>query len=338
MLAAPLTFESRATPPLRPLNLRTDVSQVLALLDTVFAPHRDEEGRRLLKKMSLAQYPWLILRLRQMVDGIVPGFVWEEEGSIVGNVSLLTTRTAGRYLVANVAVHPHYRRRGIARALMEAVITLVRRRGGRELLLQVRENNEGAIRLYDSLDFVGLGSVTSWYAHYGSLRALPAPVARRGPDRFEHFSLRPLRRSEWRAAWRLDRASTHPDLHWPEPLPRDAYRAGVLRGFLDLLNARRAEHWVAAGDAASVEKRELLAIGTILSEWGRYHTLNLRVHPAWRGQVEPALLAKLVRRLTYLPGRNIRMDHPAGDPTTDALLRRANFRARRTLLVMKLEL
>lgn len=331
MVAAPIAVSGSESGP-RPINLRKDVQGVLALLNHVFRPTLDAAGRRSLNNLSLSNQPWVILRLRQLADDFVPGFVWEESGQIVGNVSLLTTAVDGRYVVANVAVHPKHRRRGIARTLMEMAVEKIERRGGREILLQVEESNDAAIGLYDDLGFDIIGSITSWRSTLSKMALLPLSPEERGVDASGPVSLRPLRRREWAAAWRLDRASMDPDLHWPEPLPRDAYKTGLLRWLSDLINGRRAETWVALSRAD-----EMVGLGMILSEWGRTHTLSLRVHPTWRGRIERLLLAKLLRRLQYLPRRNLRMEHPADDDVTTSLLREANFSALRTLTVMKLE-
>lgn len=316
----------------RPINLQKDIPQVLALLTLVFRPSLDGWGQRRLNSMSLGQYPWPLLRLRQWWEGMIPGFVWEEEGRIVGNVSLLTTKLPDRYLVANVAVHPEYRRRGIARLLMEAAIDHVERQDGQEILLQVKESNEGAIRLYESLGFLASGSVTSWQSSYSRVVGLPVPVSDRSPDRFGGFLLRPLRSSESEEAWQLDCASFHPDLNWPVPLPKDAYRRGLLRRLDNLVNGRQAETWVAEN-----RRGTMIGLGTILSEWGRANTLGLRVLPAWRGEVERPLLAKLLRRLRHLARREIRMEHDAADEVTGRLLREANFRPARTLTIMRFD-
>jgi hypothetical protein len=259
-----------------------------------------------------------MLRLRQLSQGLVPG-------------SVLTSGVRGRYLVANVAVHPDFRRQGIARDLMETVVQSVEEQGGRELLLQVRQDNVAAIRLYESIGFRLIGSMTSWYSSFNSFRLLPAALGTQGPDYSGGFFIRPLRRDEWRAAYQLDVSAVHPDLNWPEPLPRDQYRAGLWRWISDLINGRQVETWV-----AEAEGGQLAGLAMLLSEWGRYHTLTLRALPQWHGAVEQPLLAKLLRRLQYTHRRNIRIDHPAGDVVTGDLLRRAHFEPRRTLSTMRL--
>ena len=71
---------------------------------------------------------------------------------------------------------------------------------------------------------------------------------------------------------------------------------------------------------------------------GRSHLLTLRVHPDTAGRLERPLLAKLVRRLQYLPRRNVRIDHPDNDSVAGALLSEANFTVQRTLTHMRLDL
>ena len=51
----------------------------------------------------------------------VSGYVWEDSGRITGNVSLMPVNKDGSraFMIANVAVHPDYRRLGIGRVLTE---------------------------------------------------------------------------------------------------------------------------------------------------------------------------------------------------------------------------
>lgn len=331
MVAAPLSYSSGQTSGPRPIDLRKDIPQVLALLNLVFRASGDRDASHALNRTSLAQQPWFILRLRQWYAGVVPGYVWEESGSIVGNVSVLTTKKKGRFLVANVAVHPQFRRQGIARKLMETVVRQTSARGGHELLLQVRRDNEAAIKLYESIDFEQIGSLTSWYSSFRQFRLLPAAVSAKSPDHSGDFFIRPLRSQEWRRAYEIDTTVVHPDLNWPDQLAEDHYRSGPWRWFSNMINARQAETWV-----AETGEGKLAGLAAIQSEWGRLHTMSLRTLPEWRGKVELPLLAKLLRRLQHMYRRDIRIDHPAADDVATELLRRANFVPRRTLTTMLL--
>ena len=54
----------------------------------------------------------------------------------------------------NLAVAPEYRRRGVARALIEAACHRLQQAGAKRLFLEVRVSNEPARSLYSSLGFV----------------------------------------------------------------------------------------------------------------------------------------------------------------------------------------
>ncbi len=57
------------------------------------------------------------------------------------------------YLIANVAVRPEYRKRGIGRALTLAAMQHAKLHHADETWLHVRDDNPGAIGLYRSLGF-----------------------------------------------------------------------------------------------------------------------------------------------------------------------------------------
>src|SRR5512136_2587629 len=129
---------------LRPINSTRDVAQVAALVEAAFADDMDAAGRTAMREMR-----WLG-RLFGWADifnapgqGIMPGFVWVEEGRIVGNVTVRRLSTFGHgWMIGNVAVAPEWRGRGIAWQMMEASIELVRHNHGDWIALQVRTDNE----------------------------------------------------------------------------------------------------------------------------------------------------------------------------------------------------
>ena len=65
--------------------------------------------------------------------------------------------------VMNVAVHPDWRRRGIAESLMECLIRELKNRGSHALMLEVRVSNEAANALYEKLGFRQVGLRKNYY-------------------------------------------------------------------------------------------------------------------------------------------------------------------------------
>ena len=63
----------------------------------------------------------------------------------------------------NIAVHPEYRRRGIAEALIDALINALGEKGSRGLSLEVRASNDPAIALYEKLGFTQVGLRKNYY-------------------------------------------------------------------------------------------------------------------------------------------------------------------------------
>ncbi len=63
----------------------------------------------------------------------------------------------------NVAVHPDYRKQGIATGLIVGLVGALKGRGSRCLTLEVRASNENAIRLYRMLEFQEVGRRKNYY-------------------------------------------------------------------------------------------------------------------------------------------------------------------------------
>ena len=59
--------------------------------------------------------------------------------------------------IMNVAVHPDWRRRGIAESLIDCLIRELKERGSRALMLEVRVSNDPAIALYEKMGFTPYG-------------------------------------------------------------------------------------------------------------------------------------------------------------------------------------
>lgn len=67
--------------------------------------------------------------------------------------------------VNNIAVHPDFRGKGIAEALMRHVIEKVRKKGATFMTLEVRLSNAAAVTLYKKLGFEILGTRKNYYTN-----------------------------------------------------------------------------------------------------------------------------------------------------------------------------
>lgn len=143
------------TPPglIRYFDITRDGEVVADLIEEAFDLKRDSEGQLVLLQMranarKFQQTPWLRQRLPSN------GFVWEVDGRVVGNITIIPQFYPRRLsLIVNVAVDPAFRGQGIGKALVARALSYCRQAGSGEVWLQVRRDNEVAVRMYQQLDF-----------------------------------------------------------------------------------------------------------------------------------------------------------------------------------------
>ena len=87
--------------------------------------------------------------------------VAEDNGRVAGYVGSQTV--LGESDMMNVAVHPDYRKQGIATTLIVGLVEELRKRESRCLTLEVRASNENAISLYRKLEFQQVGCRKNYY-------------------------------------------------------------------------------------------------------------------------------------------------------------------------------
>ena len=92
----------------------------------------------------------LALWLVALDDGTVAGYVGSQ--TVMGETDMM-----------NVAVHPNFRRRGIAENLIVSLVEALKETGSHSLTLEVRAANEPAIKLYEKLGFLQTGRRKNYY-------------------------------------------------------------------------------------------------------------------------------------------------------------------------------
>ncbi|MEZ0396589.1 MAG: GNAT family N-acetyltransferase [Anaerolineales bacterium] len=309
------------TPQLRPLNILRDLPAVADLVETCFAATLDSDGRRYIQQMRKAGSDNVFLRWAmtavETVSMPLSGYVWEENGEIIGNVSLIPYRGGGKriYLIANVAVRPDYRRRGIGRALTVAAMHHARQKRADEIWLHVREDNPGAIALYLSLGFCERARRTTWQAvpdRGACLDGLGLTV--------EGRSLRDWNRQQ---AWLRQAYPEH--LTWYQSMPWLSLRPGLLPSFYRAFLDFETRHWAAhAGE-------HLLAALTWQAGTGNCDRLWLAAPAEGNDRAVTALLLHARRQLAWR--QKLSLEYPAD--VHAASIEASGFQPQRTLLWMQ---
>lgn len=319
MTAAVASRTRRHDEGLSPTNTRRDMAGIADLMAISFGDNLDSISRRMIQGMQrlgrLGWLGWLIGKLFLPPAAYAPGFVWRADRKVVGNASLMQVdRRARRYVIANVAVHPEYRRKGIARSLVEACLERCSENYANELLLQVERDNHAAQVLYASMGFKAVTTRTKWVrSNSQGVRLDPGSVI-----------VRNRRPDEWRQQYDMARRLSPEGVWWPYSNRIEYFRP---RELADGLGLRGSIHWVAERDGSLIAS--LMARSGF--EQGAWR-LVLMVEPDVVGQVEEALLAKALPNL--LPRRMpVVVEHEAG--VAEEVFTKAGFEAERTLTWMK---
>src|SRR3972149_544443 len=117
MVSISLTVRAEKHPHLRPLNMLRDLPAVADLIELCFSNTMDSEGQRYVQDMrragSDAGFLRWAARMTETTSLPLTGYVWEQDGKIIANTSLVPFRNKKQrmYLIASATVHPEYRRR-----------------------------------------------------------------------------------------------------------------------------------------------------------------------------------------------------------------------------------
>jgi len=322
MISAALSTTSKFDH-IRKLDLSRDLDQVADLIEICFPIHKDQDGQTYVNEMRKAaremrMMGWLT-NLAEMGSQRASGFVWEQDGNIIGNLSLVPFQKDGRriHLIANVAVHPDYRRQGIAHALTVHALAFLQRRGEKQTWLQVRDDNPGAIDLYRSVGFVDRFVRTTWRIRPFEFTALPTA-------RYPNLAIRRRKPADWKdqQQW-LDVAYPH-EIRWNLPVDFRRFTPGFLQGLENFLDGVSFRHFTVGSD----EKN----FGTIT--WQKTKSFANNLWLAFPEEIEnkvlPGALQMVLRRVAKRHPLSI--DYPKGRASPD--LNALGFEIFRTLIWM----
>ena len=107
--------------------------------------------------------PWSKKSFEMLCDGKNVGFVAvDENGRVVAYGGMLVVLDEGQ--ITNIAVHPDFRRQGLGKKIVLALLEYAKKNALVSISLEVRESNGAAISLYEKLGFVSVGIRKNFYS------------------------------------------------------------------------------------------------------------------------------------------------------------------------------
>ncbi|MGQ9848771.1 MAG: GNAT family N-acetyltransferase [Aggregatilineaceae bacterium] len=285
--------------PLRPFRLPADLDVIITLLPPSFQyPEneawniRQDEIEGMVDSLRGIRRLWPVVRLLQALHpplrDALCGFIWEEDEQPVGLTNIIRMGNTDRWLIGNVAVLPEYRRRGIARRLVEASVAYARERGAASVVLDVIAGNEPAYRLYESLGFVHYDDRYELNCAPAALLAdLPLP---------DGYRLTPCPQHNWRPRYELARRITPEAVRRYLPVEEGHFRQPFLMRLIAPLFLKaegvRVQTWLAHHTASG--QIVASARSVMRRRSGGNHRIEIDLDPAHEVLAHP-LLAQMLR-------------------------------------------
>jgi ribosomal-protein-alanine N-acetyltransferase len=131
----------------------------------VLIRYGDEHDLAAIHAIEVASFadPWALEGFRDMLDHSRAKVIvaTETDGVLIGYA--VAWYVADEAEIANIAVAPSARRRGVGAVLLDRLLEIAATFGARSVFLEVRESNEAARQLYASRRFEIAGRRTAYY-------------------------------------------------------------------------------------------------------------------------------------------------------------------------------
>lgn len=306
---------------IRPVDTRRDLLSIADLIELCFGNQMDQDGRDYVQQIRRAardiRYIRWIPGSGEQISLPLHGYVCEIDKKIVGNLTLIPSIYQNRwnYLIANVAVDPDYRRRGIGRELTETALAHVQDHYAHSAWLHVRDDNFIARNLYESLGMLERAHRTTWQSCQDGLFNNGLP----------EFSISRRIRSNWELQNYWLSLTYPPEVIWNLPINLSRFKPGFWSELARFINNDQIIHW------SVYLNKELTGVMTWEPSHLNSDMLWLATNPLFE---EPVILKLLVHARHILSkSRSLQINYPAGQ--AESAFRQAGFEKLNTLIWME---
>jgi GNAT superfamily N-acetyltransferase len=203
---------------------------------------QDDERESLVEDIESLRRWWWLIQIGQIFSprmrDLLPGKVWIEDGKIAGAVLYQRRGSSDNWLIGTVATLPGYRRRGIARKLVEASLADIKAKNARSIVLDVIDANHPAYQLYTSLGFEHFSGNVDLEFTSGAIVTKPGFT----PE----YSLTETSFFDWQARYQIMKRISPENLQHYEPVTEALFRQpGFMRLVIPIFNrAQKVEEKV----------------------------------------------------------------------------------------------
>lgn len=314
---------------IRPFDLARDLRPVASLISNAFAHELDHRGTAILREMRFMSYLAGFMRFFNgdtiNYDDVFSGFVWVDENKVIGNVTVQRADNTGkRWQIANVAVAPEFRGKGIASRLIHQALAHVKESRGDSAVLQVYENNHIARSLYEKLGFENMGGVVE-------LRANRVPYVT-PPLSIPNFGT--FRSNQWRSLYQLAGSQPNAQNKWWRNLRRTDFQMTFEEQCMEWF-------WRIIGRTSTM--RRCVRVGTrfdaaiILTaqRWSGEHKIRIWSRPDVYGKFEAYLARWALAELQDYPRFPISLTVSTEYEATIKAFQHYDFQRKEALLTMR---
>jgi ribosomal protein S18 acetylase RimI-like enzyme len=185
---------------------------------------QEDEKQGMIDRINGAKRLWPLLRIMQMISPVfrdaLCGFVDEEENKPAALINYMRQRDEPEWFIANVTVLPAYRRRGIARKLVEATLEELRKRKAQVVFLEVVDGNDPAFNLYKEIGFEAF-TKSSQYYYQKDTPITPFSL----PD---GYKMKSRSRFDWRTRFAFAKRVTPEHITRYEPVTEGRFRVPIV--------------------------------------------------------------------------------------------------------------
>ncbi|MCX6044191.1 MAG: GNAT family N-acetyltransferase [Chloroflexi bacterium] len=317
---------------IRPFDIGRDLRPVAELIADAFAQELDSRGNAALREMRIMSHVGGFLKLLNRstgeFDDVFGGFVWVEDGRVVGNVTVQRAdKTGNRWQIANVAVAPTYRGRGISRRLMNRALEHIHSCGGQWAVLQVYARNAVARHLYSDLGFEEVGGSLDLRLEKTPKVEAPPPITN-----FYTFSA-----NHWQPLYELANNQHNAQAQWWRAIRRTDFQITLEQQMSEWLWHTMGRNKVYRRCIQTTQRFDAALILTA-ARWRGVHQLQLWVRPEKYGQHEVELMQWALGTLQEYPRWPIQVNLSTDHVAAIEVAQQVGFQVQQTLLTMRRKL